>query len=130
MARIVPLYSVRQVEHKLRRTMKINIRSLSFQANEKLVDFAEDKISKLGLYSESIIDAQISLRIDKSDTRDNKVCVIKLSIPGNDLFASKKGQSFEEAILKTSEALRQQLLTWKEKNQKAIAKPEHGLGYP
>ena len=98
--------------------MKINIQSLSFHANDKLIDFAEDKISKLSQYSERAMEAQVILKNVKSATKNNKICEIKLAIPGNDLFSSKQCNSFEEAILKSSYALKQQLLTWKEKNQK------------
>lgn len=97
--------------------MKINIQSPSFHANDKLIDFAEDKVGKLSHYSERIMDAQVLLRVDKSDIRSNKLCEIKLSIPGNDLFASRQCHSFEEAILTAVEALKQQLITWKEKAQ-------------
>ena len=57
------------------------------------------------------MEAQVVLKIDKSDTQSNKLCEILLAIPGNDLFASKQCPSFEEAILKTIEALKQQLLS-------------------
>ena len=104
--------------------MKINIQSFSFQANDKLIDFAKDKISKLTQYSGRVMEAQVTLKAVKSATRNSKICEIKLAIPGNDLFASKQCNSFEEAILKSSEALKQQLLTWKEKNQKVNYRQE------
>ena len=96
--------------------MKINIQSLSFHANEKLLDFAEDKISKLAQYSASVIEAHVTLKAIKSASKNSKICEIKLAIPGNDLFASKKSDSFEDAILRSSEALKQELLAWKERN--------------
>src|SRR5687768_15421447 len=104
--------------------MKITIQSLSFQANDKLLDFAKDKISKLTQYSGRVMEAQVTLKAVKSATRNSKSCEIKLAIPGNDLFASKQCNSFEEAILKSSEALKQQLLTWKEKNQRVNYRQE------
>ncbi len=96
--------------------MKINIQSLSFHANEKLLDFAEDKISKLAQYNASVIEAQVTIKAIKSASKNSKICEIKLAIPGNDLFVSKKSDSFEDAILRSSEALKQQLLAWKERN--------------
>ena len=98
--------------------MKIDIQTLSFQANDKLLDFAEDKLNKLGQYSEQVMEAQMTLRIDRSGTRHNKFCQIRLVIPGYDLFASKQCQSFEEAILKACEALKQQMARWKSNYQK------------
>lgn len=99
--------------------MKINIQSLFFRANDKLIDFGEDKISKLSRYSGRVMEAHVTLKAIKSATKNSKICEIKLAIPGNDLFASKECNSFEQAILKSSEALKQQLLTWKEKSQRA-----------
>ena len=101
--------------------MKINIQSLSFHASAKLIDFAKEKVNKLAHFSDRIIDAQVILKIDKSDTGSNKRCEIKLSIPGNDLFAGKQFASFEEAILATAEALKQQLVSWKEKDQEKLS---------
>ena len=104
--------------------MKINVQSISFQASDKLIDFAKDKISKLTQYSGRLMEANVMLKSVRSATGNNKICEIKLAIPGNDLFASKQCDSFEEAILKSSEALKQQLLTWKEKNQKVNYRQE------
>lgn len=98
--------------------MKINIQTLSFLPNKKLLGFAQDKLSKLEQYSYQIMEVQITLKFDRSDTRKNKSCQIKLVIPGNDLFASKQCHSFEQAILKTCEALKQQMLRWKGNYQK------------
>lgn len=98
--------------------MKIDIQTLSFHANDKLIDFAEDKLKKLGQHSEKIMEAQMTLRIDRSGNRHNKYCQIRLVIPGYDLFASKQCQSFEEAILKTCEALKQQMSRWRNNYQR------------
>ena len=40
---------------------------------------------------------------------------VNLNIPGNDLFAKKQCKSFEEAVDLCCEALRKQLIKWKEK---------------
>jgi len=98
-------------------TMKINIQSPSFHANDKLIDFANDKVSKLLQYSDRILEANVILKINKSDNRSNKSCDVRLAIPGNDLFASRQCPSFEEAILESVDALKQQLISWKEKSQ-------------
>lgn len=97
--------------------MNINIQAPSFHPSDKLIDFANDKIGKLAQFSDRIIEANVLMKIDRSDDRANKFCEIRLAIPGNDLFASKQCPSFEDAITKTVEALKQQLLTWKEKTQ-------------
>jgi putative sigma-54 modulation protein len=97
--------------------MKINIQSPSFQASDKLTDFTLDKVNKLAQFTDRIIEVQVILRINKSETRDNKFCEILLAIPGNDLFASKQAATFEDAVMKTVEALKHQLVSWKQKTQ-------------
>jgi putative sigma-54 modulation protein len=97
--------------------MKINIQSLSFHASDKLTDFTLDKVSKLKQYTERIMHAEVVLKTDKSETKDNKVCEIRLAIPGSDLFASKRQSTFEDAVLRTVDALKQQLISWKERTQ-------------
>jgi putative sigma-54 modulation protein len=103
--------------HNKELSMEITIQSPSFHASEKLIDFAEDNVSKLGHYSDKIMNAQIVLRTDKSDTKTNKLCEIILSVRGNDLFASERCNSFEDVILNTVDRLKQQLISWKERTQ-------------
>ena len=97
--------------------MKINIQSLSFHASDKLNDFTVDKVNKLAHFTDRIIHADVILKLNRSDINENKVCEIRLAIPGRDLFSSRQQATFEEAVLKTVEALKQQVLTWKEKTQ-------------
>lgn len=105
--------------------MKIEIQALSFEPEEKLLTLAEDKLEKLGQYSEEIIEAQMTLRFDRSGTRENKFCQIRLVVPGYDLFASKESHSFEEAILRTCEALKQQM-SRRKSNYQRVSLRTHG----
>lgn len=93
--------------------MKITIQTPDFKADQALLDFVEEKVSKLSKFLESIHGATVTLELDKSDTRDNKRCDIKLQIPGNDLFASRQCKSFEEATAKAVDALKSQISTRK-----------------
>lgn len=97
--------------------MKIKIQSPSFHPSDKLIDFTNDKIEKLFQHSSRIMEASVVLKVDKSDDRSNKFCEIRLSIPGNDLFVSRQCVSFEEAVLTAVDALKQQLISWKETRQ-------------
>ncbi len=89
--------------------MKIIIQTPDFKADQKLLDFVTEKVEKLGRFSDDILDANVTLRLDNSDTRENKVCEIRLGIPGNDLYASRQCKTFEEAASKTTDALRSQI---------------------
>lgn len=95
--------------------MKAKIQSIHFDADQKLLDFIEGKLDKLGNGSLDIIDAEVFLRLDKNSNTENKVVEIKLVIPGNDLFAKKQCKSFEEATDLAVDALRSQIKKQKEK---------------
>src|SRR5690349_21649296 len=96
--------------------MNVIIQSPDFKAQEHLLDFANRHVDGLSSYSDRIQDARVCLTIDASSTDENKVCDIRLSIPGNDLFASKRSKSFEDSILQAVSALRHQLARWKDAN--------------
>ena len=95
--------------------MNITIQSVHFDATEKLEQFVQQKVSKLDQFYDGIIGSEVTLRLDKSETLDNKVAEVTLNIPGNNLFAKKQSRSFEEAVDLACEALRKQLVKRKEK---------------
>ncbi|MFM1875511.1 MAG: ribosomal subunit interface protein [Bacteroidota bacterium] len=95
--------------------MKVKIQSIHFDADQKLLNFIENKVGKLNTFSNSIIDSEVFLRLDKSASHDNKIAEIKLLVPGNDLFAKRQCKTFEEATDLAVEALRRQLKKQKEK---------------
>ncbi|MBP9151084.1 MAG: ribosome-associated translation inhibitor RaiA [Flavobacteriales bacterium] len=96
--------------------MKVKIQSIHFDADEKLLNFVEEKVGKLNTFSNAIIDGEVFLRLDKSSSAENKIAEIKLLIPGNDLFAKRQCKTFEEATDQAIEALRRQLKKQKEKS--------------
>jgi putative sigma-54 modulation protein len=89
--------------------MITNIQSIGFTAHDELITFVNERTAKLGHYLESIISSEVCLSTDKSDTKENKVCDIRLVIPGNDLLASAQCKSFEEATTKAADALMKQI---------------------
>ncbi|MGB0806037.1 MAG: ribosome hibernation-promoting factor, HPF/YfiA family [Salibacteraceae bacterium] len=95
--------------------MKLNIQSIRFDADQKLLDLIQVKADKLEKYFDRIVSGEVFLRLEKSENRENKLVEIKLEVPGNDLFASKKAASFEEAVDEALEALRRQVKKLKEK---------------
>jgi ribosomal subunit interface protein len=96
--------------------MKVIIQSPDIKAQESLLRFVNKKMEKLGRLSDRLQDARVVLKTDKSDSRENKVCEIRLVIPGNDLFTVKQAATFEEAVTKAYEAIKNQLAEWKSKH--------------
>lgn len=95
--------------------MKVSITSLRFKTDKKLEDYIQEKVEKLsGLY-DGLIASEVTLRVEKNDKELNKVAEIRLKLPGNDLFAKKQSNTFEQATDVAVEALRKQLVKHKEK---------------
>ena len=95
--------------------MKINLKSLKFTVKNKLKDFVEEKVSKLSRYDDKIISAEVTLVLEDSKNPDNKVCEIRLIVPGNDDFVKKNAVTFEEAILSSVLSLQNVLQRKKER---------------
>lgn len=90
--------------------MNIIINSIHFDADKDLLAFIESKLNKLITFNDSIISADVFLRLEKSDERENKVVDIKLHLPGKELFAKRNSTSFEAATDEVTEALRRQVV--------------------
>lgn len=95
--------------------MKLQMSSLKFDADEKLLSFIQKKADKLDLFFDKIIDGEVNLRVQPGDNRKNKQVEIKINVPGNTLFASEQDKSFESATDSAIESLRRQLKKYKEK---------------
>ncbi len=89
--------------------MKININAVKFRADEKLLTFVNEKVSKLDRHLPNIIDSDVTLKVDKPESDNNKVVDIRLSVKGYDLFASKQADTFEEATMLAIDALKPQI---------------------
>lgn len=89
--------------------MKVKIQSVHFDADRKLVDFVETRVSKLERFVEEATGAEVILKIDKDHQHGNKVATFILSVPGPDMVAEARATSFEEAVDHAVEALKNQI---------------------
>lgn len=89
--------------------MKFNIQSIAFTLRKEVSDFIQNKVKKLTRLYREIIGIEVSLKVDNSSTRDNKVCSIRLIIPGNDMLSAAQSKSFEAATMQAVEALERQI---------------------
>ena len=95
--------------------MNISINAVKFKADPKLEDFITEKVSKLGKNFDQITKCEVTLKVDKPESENNKVSEIRLHVPGYDLFISKRADSFEESILSAVDAMKLQVTKFKEK---------------
>jgi putative sigma-54 modulation protein len=95
--------------------MTINVQSVHFDADKKLIEFINEKVQKLTTYYDGIINSEVILKIDKGDNAENKIVEIKMLCKGHEFFAKKQCASFEEATDLACEALKTQVKKYKEK---------------
>lgn len=99
--------------------MDIKIHSIHFDADVKLLSFIQSKLNKLLLFHDGIINAEVFLRLENVEGKENKITEVRLEIPGNPVFAKKQSSTFEESTDNVVEALRRQLLKHKGKLKRA-----------
>ena len=97
--------------------MNIQIHSVRFNADKKLIDFVHQKLDKLTQYGEDIVNAEVYLRLDKDLEKENKISEIKLDLSGKPLFARKQSKTFEEATDDAIDALKKQITKHKQKKR-------------
>ena len=105
--------------------MKIEIQSPGRAPNPELETFVYGEAERFFHLYREIISCEVCLSLDSSSTTENKSCRMRLLIPGNDLLATARCRTFEEAITQSAEALEKQIAKRKTKtkgNQKKIAR--------
>ncbi len=95
--------------------MNVQIQSVKFDADQRLVDFVENKMSKLEKFSEKIVSSDVIMKVDKDHEKGNKVVTMTLYMPGEDLVSKARARSFEEAVDEAIEVLKAQIVKKKEK---------------
>lgn len=93
----------------------ININSVGFKADAKLEEIIEKKVTKLMPLYDKVQGADVTLRIDAKEKVANKITEVRLTVPGDDLFAKKQCDTFEEGIDNCVEAIRRQVVKRKDK---------------
>jgi len=89
--------------------MKINIQFQHATLRDELRDFVTQRVKGLSRFDENILTGDVHLLKDNSTGTENKVCEIKLVMPGGDLFTKQKAVSFEEATTRAVTALERQI---------------------
>jgi putative sigma-54 modulation protein len=79
--------------------MNINIQTVHFNADSKLVSYVEKKLSKLLQFHDRITKVDVYLKLDNvvHNIKD-KIAEIKVHIPRHDFFVKHSSKSFEESF--------------------------------
>lgn len=99
--------------------MNVNIQTVHFDADVKLVEYVTNKLSKLATFHERIIKVDVFLKLDNvvHNIKD-KVAEIRVHVPRHDFFVKASSKSFEESFDCALDSLVNQI---KRKKQKQFA---------
>ncbi|MBP9185644.1 MAG: ribosome-associated translation inhibitor RaiA [Bacteroidia bacterium] len=99
--------------------MKVDIQSIHFTADYRLLEFITKKMEKLQTFYDDIKSTDVYLRVEKDSEKENKAVEVKININGNPIFAKEQSSTFEAATDLVLDKLVAQL---KKHKEKAVAK--------
>ena len=96
--------------------MNVNIQTVHFEADNKLVEFVQKKLEKLGTFHDRIIKVEVYLKLDNivHNIKD-KIAEIRVHVPRHNFFVKASSKSFEESFDSALESLVSQIKRKKEK---------------
>jgi putative sigma-54 modulation protein len=96
--------------------MDINFNYVHVTASERLEEFTSKRLNKLKERYDWIVRAEVFIKKENTSSPETgMICEIKLSAPGQNVFASSNEKNFEAAIAATMEDIKRQLQKKKEK---------------
>ena len=96
--------------------MNVNIQSVRFDADTKLVSYINRKLEKLGTFHDRIIKVDVFLKLDNVvHTIKDKIAEIRVHVPRHRLFVKATSKSFEESFDDAFDSLIIQIKRQKEK---------------
>jgi putative sigma-54 modulation protein len=79
--------------------MNVNIQTVHFNADSKLIDYVKRKLDKLNLFSDRIIQVNVFLKLDNVvHAVKDKIAEIRVHIPRHNFFVKSTSKSFEESF--------------------------------
>ena len=95
--------------------MKITVHSIGLTPHEPLQELLEKKLNKLDTFYDKIQACEVFLKVENSNSKENKTAEIILNIPGDDIVVKKTAASFEESIDLCVDVAKKLLIKKKEK---------------
>ena len=95
--------------------MKMNMQSVNFNADQKLVVFIQNRLDKMETFYDRVVSSDVYLKVANTSAKENKVVEVKLNVPGDSYLVKKQCRSFEEAVDCACSSLERILIKHKEK---------------
>jgi putative sigma-54 modulation protein len=97
--------------------MNIHFQTIGMNAEPRIMDVISNKLEKLNRMYQRMQEVKVILKEEKSDTKRNKTLEIRIKVPEKELFVMQQDRSFENAMDKAVDALKQQIARLKGKLQ-------------
>ena len=97
--------------------MEIKIKSLKFDADQKLLDYVEKKVKKLERFNDGIVNVDVNLTLLQEP--DNKNVKLHVHVRGEEMIIERNAKTFEEAVTESVDAMKEKLTRAKEKRYEA-----------
>jgi putative sigma-54 modulation protein len=94
--------------------MKLQMHSVHFDADQKLLDFIQLRLDKLETFYDRITEGEVFLKLDNNSI-ENKIVEVKLFVPGATLFTKEQAGTFEIATDRALDSLKTQIMRHKDK---------------
>ena len=91
----------------------INVKSLKFNADEKLLDFIDKKVGKVEKFFDNMGDIDVTLSL--LPDAENKSVKLQTHIPGEDLVIERQARTFEEAVTEAADLMKEKIVRAKER---------------
>lgn len=95
--------------------MKVNTQSVNFNADQKLIEFVQQRMDKLDMYYDKVIKSDVFLKVENTSNKENKIFEAKVTVPGDSFVVKKQCKTFEEGADMAVASLERQLKKRKEK---------------
>lgn len=96
--------------------MNVNIQTVHFDPDNKLVDYVKRKLEKLNTFHDRIIKVDVFLKLDNvAHTIKDKIAEIRVHVPRSNFFVKATSKSFEASFDDALESLVTQIKRKKEK---------------
>ena len=101
--------------------MNVNIQTVRFDADSKLLDHVSKKVRKLNNFHDRITKVEVFLKLDNVVHQiKDKIAEIKVHVPRHEFFVKQSSKSFEASFDSAMEALITQIKRRKERNKETV----------
>jgi putative sigma-54 modulation protein len=96
--------------------MNVNIQTVRFDADNKLVEYVNRKLQKLNTFHDRIIKVDVFLKLDNVvHSIKDKIAEIRVHVPRHNFFVKSTSKSFQESFDEAFDSIISQVKRQKEK---------------